>query len=334
MIQKENMYDSGKFVISLDFELFWGMRDHLTLENYGKHIQAVWEVLPRMIQSFENYQVKATFATVGFLFADDKKELKTSCPNDIPKYSNQSLSPYIRHFDTIGDNEETDPYHFAPSLIKLLQKYPSQEIATHTFSHYYCLEDGQTKDNFRNDLIAAITIAETKGVAIKSLVFPRNQFNEEYLEILRDLGITSYRGNEKIWSPSGLMAKTPNPLKRAFRLLDSYINLSGHNCYNMKDIAKSVPYNIPSSRFLRPYSQKLGLIEKMRVNRILNGMTYAAKNKKVYHLWWHPHNFGGHQEENFKILNKILGHYDKLNSKYGFESATMGEISHALKEKQ
>ena len=59
-------------------------------------------------------------------------------------------------------------------------------------------------------------------------------------------------------------------------------------------------------------------------------MTFAAKNKKVYHLWWHPHNFGVHQDENFKILNKILDHYDFLNSKYGFKSSTMGDISDAL----
>lgn len=324
------MNHSGKFVISLDFELFWGMRDHLTLETYGKHILGVREAFPKIIEAFEAHQVKATFATVGFLFAADKEELIDLCPKDQPKYANKSLSPYNGHFDLIGENEESDRYHFAPSLLKLLQKYPNQEIATHTFSHYYCLENGQTQENFREDLIAALKIAEAKGVSVKSIIFPRNQFNEAYVEVLKDLGITSYRGNEKIWFFNGAMGEWSKLLKRAFRLLDSYVSISGHNCYDMEGIKASTPYNIPSSRFLRPFSPKLRILEPIRLKRILNGMTYAAKHKKVYHLWWHPHNFGVHQEENFKILNKILDHYDLLRSKYGFESMTMGEVSNQL----
>ncbi len=324
------MIKAGKFVISLDFELFWGMRDHLTLEGYGKHILGVREALPRMIEAFEAHQVKGTFATVGFLFATDKEELIALSPKGKPQYAKKSLSPYKDNFDEVGENEESDRFHFALSLIELLQKYPNQEIATHTFSHYYCLENGQTKENFRDDMVAAKKIGEAKGISFQSIIFPRNQFNEEYIEVLKDLGITSYRGNEKIWFFNGKMGEEAKMMKRAFRLLDSYVNISGHNCYELEEIKASTPYNIPSSRFLRPYSPKLSILEPIRLKRILNGMTYAAKNKKVYHLWWHPHNFGVHQEENFKILNKILNHYDVLKSKYGFESLTMGEVSNQL----
>ena len=116
------MNNSGKFVISLDFELFWGMRDHLSLENYGKHILGVWDILPKMIEAFEAHQVRATFATVGFLFAADKKELLAFCPKNKPEYASPSLSLYNAHFDVIGENEESDRYHFAPSLIKLSSK--------------------------------------------------------------------------------------------------------------------------------------------------------------------------------------------------------------------
>jgi len=324
------MSKKGKFVISLDFELFWGMRDHLTLESYGKNILGVREVLPKLIEAFEAHQVKGTFATVGFLFAANKEELIALSPKNKPQYAKKNLSPYNDNFDDIGDNEQSDKYHFALSLIQLLQEYPNQEIATHTFSHYYCMENGQTKENFRDDMLAAKKIGQEKGITMQSIIFPRNQFNEEYIDVLQDLGITSYRGNEKIWFFNGKMGEEAKLMKRAFRLLDSYINISGHNCYDMEDIKASKPYNIPSSRFLRPFSPKLRILEAIRLQRILSGMTYAAKNNKVYHLWWHPHNFGVHQDENFKILNKILDHYNELKSKYGFESATMGEISDAL----
>jgi len=328
------MVKTGKLVISLDFELFWGMRDHLTLESYGKNILGVREAFPKIIEAFENHGIKGTFATVGFLFATDKEELLSLCPNNRPQYECKELSPYNGHLEQVGASEKTDKYHFALSLIELLQEYPDQEIATHTFSHYYCLANGQTKDNFRDDLAAAITIAETRGISLQSIILPRNQFNKEYLDVLNELGITSYRGNEKAWFFNGKMGEAGKLSKRAFRLLDSYINISGHNCSDMEEIKASTPYNIPSSRFLRPFSPKMGILEPLRLKRILSGMTYAAKNNKVYHLWWHPHNFGVHQKENFKMLNRILGHYDKLNSKFGFESVTMGEISNSLKQIQ
>jgi peptidoglycan/xylan/chitin deacetylase (PgdA/CDA1 family) len=323
---------NGKFIISLDFELFWGVRDKRTLDTYGANILGVREAIPKMLETFENHKVKATFATVGFLFASSKKELLDYCPTNKPNYSNKNISPYNGHFDLVGENEGKDMYHFASKLIDLIRKYPEHEIATHTFSHYYCLEHGQTKEDFKSDILAAIEIARSKNIEIKSLVFPRNQFNEEYLQIIKSLGITSYRGNEKIWFHKASKEDDEKLGKRACRLLDSYLNISGHNSYSLKEIGNKEPFNIPSSRFLRPYSAKLKIFEDLRLRRILKSMTYAAKNGEVYHLWWHPHNFGINQQDNFKFLEKVLAHYSELNSKYDFESITMADLSERLKQ--
>ncbi len=326
------MKNTGKFIVSLDFELFWGMRDKISIEKYGDNILGVWEALPKMLETFEKKGIKATFATVGFLFASSKAELVNFCPTNKPKYTDENLSPYNGHFDLVGDSEETDKYHFASKLINLINSYPHQEIATHTFSHYYCLENGQEKQNFEEDTIAAIEIAKKSNVDIKSLVFPRNQFNNEYLKVIKDLGINSYRGNEKIWFHSASKSKEEKLGKRAFRLLDSYFNISGHNCYTFEEIKQKEPFDIPSSRFLRPYSSKLKMFEKLKLRRILNSMTYAAQKGKIYHLWWHPHNFGINQQENFNFLDEILSHYLKLNDNYGFESLTMNDLSTILQQ--
>ena len=321
------MADTGKFIVSLDFELLWGMRDKQTIETYSKNILGVWEVLPKTIEAFEKYNVKGTFATVGFLFASNKEELIRYSPKNKPKYFDTNLSPYNGYFDLVKENQTLDRFHFASELISLLQKHPSQEIATHTFSHYYCLERGQTIDDFKSDILAAQEIAKTKGISLKSLVFPRNQFNEEYLDCLEELGITSYRGNERVWFHNASNRQGESLLKRGFRLIDRYINISGHNCYYLKDLSTKKPHDIPSSRFLSPFSPTLKSLENLRLRRIKMSMTYAAKNKKIFHLWWHPHNFSIHQNESFLFLNKILIHYDYLNSKYGFESLTMNELS-------
>lgn len=324
----------GNFVISLDFELLWGIRDKKTTETYGENILGAWDVVPKMLDTFDQHKVNATWATVGFLFASTKNELLEFCPKNKPNYNNKNLSPYSGHFNLVGTNEEEDKYHFASALIELIKQYPSQEISTHTFSHYYCLEEGQTKESFRDDISAAIAIAKKYNVEIKSLIFPRNQFNTEYLEIIRDFGITSYRGNEDKWFYKAANGNEDRLIKRVFRLLDTYINISGNNCYSMTEIMKTEPFNIPSSRFLRPYSPKLKVLEEFRLRRILDSMTYAAKKGLVYHLWWHPHNFGINQKENIDFLNKILEHFTVLNAKYGFESLTMTDLVTNYKVKE
>ena len=326
------MPKSGKFIISLDFELLWGVRDKKNISSYGDNILGVWDVIPKMLKIFENHGIAATWATVGFLFATSKDEISNFFPQKKPQYINQNLSPYNGHFETIK-NEADNYYHFAAELIELIQKYPHQEIATHTFSHYYCLEAGQKNEDFRNDIKSAIKIALSKNIEIKSLVFPRNQFNKEYLEIIKELGITSFRGNERSWYYDPYNFENWRLLKRALRLLDSYINISGYNSFPVQKVKKSKPYNIPSSRFLRPFSRTLKPLERLRLNRILKSMTHAAKSGEVYHLWWHPHNFGKNQNENLIFLQHILLHFSFLKKEYGFESCSMRSFSEQIQKK-
>jgi hypothetical protein len=39
---------SGEFVISLDFELMWGVRDHATRDTYGANVLGGREAIPRI----------------------------------------------------------------------------------------------------------------------------------------------------------------------------------------------------------------------------------------------------------------------------------------------
>lgn len=315
--------NQGKFVLSLDFELIWGVRDHCNFDDeYATSILGVWQVFPKLLRLFEQYEIKATFATVGFLFAENKEDLLVHLPRHLPNYNDKNLSPYIEHMRFIED-EDKARFHFASNLINSL-KDSEHEISTHTFSHYYCQEEGQSAVEFNDDLQAAVNIAKKNGIKLNSIVFPRNQVNNDYLTILKTHDIHIYRGLEASW----IYKKQNNylliHLQRILRLMDSYINITGHNCYDMTYIHKNKGFiNIPSSRFLRPYSKKLQSFEKLRLNRIKNSMTYAAKNNLVYHLWWHPHNFGANQDENMMFLKSIFAHYKKLNKTYNFTSCTM-----------
>lgn len=323
----------GSFVISLDFELMWGVRDEVSKHTYGEHIKGVHIALPKLIKCFEEYRIAATFATVGFLFCRDKEEITHYIPPVLPDYTDKNLSPYHNYLaKEIGDNEHDDPYNFGFNLVELLKGSPEQEIATHTFSHYYCLEPGQAEASFEADLDAAILVAADKGIQVKSIIFPRNQVNKKYLDICWKKGIIAYRHNEKSWIYRARNAKEESLFRRSIRLMDAYINITGHNCYTEDEICLSRPFNVASSRFLRPYSKRLKSIEWLRLRRIKKSMTYAAKNNLTYHLWWHPHNFGINQDENFLFLEHILQHYKELHTKYSFTSITMKDLAQRLYE--
>ncbi len=324
--------DNGAFVISLDFELMWGVRDHATIETYGANIRGVHDALPRLLEVFSDYKIHGTFSTVGFLFFENKEELLNNLPKLKPNYLDKNLSPYEANYlqNQLKSKYPEDEFHYGLHLIKLIEQTPNQEIGTHTFSHYYCLESGQNIETFQADLEAAVKVAAIRRIEIKSIIFPRNQINKEYLKICQNEGITSYRNNPISWIYKARSAQRESLLRRACRFADAYINLSGHNCYSKEHITSEFPLNIPGSAFLRPYSAKLRFLDTLRLARIKNSMTHAAKNNLLYHLWWHPHNFGTSQNENFSFLKKILVHYLALNKKYSFTSYTMTELANKL----
>jgi len=330
-----NASNPGTFVISLDFELYWGVRDVVQLKDYRQNLLGVRQAVPAMLRLFTDYELRVTWATVGLLFFDEKADMLAHLPVVRPAYSNPLLSPYSSMLSNVGEDERSDPYHFGRSLLRQIQRTPGQEIASHTFCHYYCLERGQTAESFYHDLLAAVRTARTLDMEIKSLVFPRNQFNPEYVDICRELGITSYRGNENSWIYEGRNEEQQTLYKRGARLLDAYVNLSGQHSHNLDDIARSFPYNIPASRFLRPWSANALLrpLEGLRLRRILAGMEHAAQHGLVYHLWWHPHNFGINLPQNIAILQRIADHYKALQTQYGMRSWSMADIADHLQSR-
>ncbi len=312
------------FVISLDFELMWGVRDNRDKSSYGRTILGAREAIPRMLDLMEKHSIRATWATVGFVFCESKDELLAASPQSRPAYTSRRLSNY-QYFDEVGDNERKDPYYFGGSLIDEISSCPGQEIGSHSFSHYYCLEPGQTVDQFDADTAAATSVAANRNITLKSFVFPRNQSSGPYLDVLRRRGFRVFRGNESSW-----LYKPPDRsgramVRRAGRLADQFINLTGHNTQSPSHVGDMV--NLASSRFLRPYSSRFASLDKMRLRRLTASMTAAAVTKQIFHLWWHPHNFGVNISENIRILKEILVTYEALSNQHGMVSANMGDFA-------
>lgn len=315
----------GRFIISLDFEMLWGVRDKRTIASYGENIKNEHVIIPKILELFTKYEIHATWATVGFLFCRDKLEIEGMCPYKLPTYEDKNLNPY-NYIHKIGSGVSVDPHHFCGELISTIINTKNQELATHTFSHYYCLEKGQTILQFESDIESVFLVANKYKIKITSIVFPRNQYNQDNLNVCYKHGIKVYRGNQVHWAYNPHCGRTNTFGKRLFRLIDAYVNLSGHNAYVTPVASPNTIINAQASRFLRPFSSRLRFLELAKLKRITNSMEYAAKTGRVYHLWWHPHNFGKNMQENLDLLEKILTHYKLLSNKYGFLSCNMAEL--------
>ena len=235
----------GYFVVSLDFELFWGMSDKYTLAEYGPNVLGVRTALPRILEEFTKYGIHATWATVGMLMCRNKDELLSLLPphDKRPTYSDMRMSSYHHiELDGIGKNEDDDPYHYGASLVEKILNTQNQELANHTFSHYYAADgESNTSDSLRVDLDAHRVSAKTYGIETTSIIFPRNQVNDEALQICCEKGITAYRGNEDHFLYRARKESEQSLFIRALRLKDHYLNLSGHHTYPLPTHAKGHP---------------------------------------------------------------------------------------------
>lgn len=325
------MSKKGSLVISLDYELMWGCCEWTTPEQYGQtNIANVPEVIDCMVGMFDKYGVKATFATVGMIMHKDKKELLMNMPKLLPSYDNPQCSPYAdQYIEHVKD--EYAALYFSPETVRRLNANPLVEVATHTYCHYYCWEKGQTIEQFEADLEQAVRVAKSLNIELSSIVFPKNMVSDDYLMVCNKHGIKTYRGNALKFfdEPKTRIESIKN---KACRLLDAYFNIGGYTSIPYAQIKKkSGVLNVAASRMLRPYSPKLSMLEGLRLRRIKKEMIYAAKHGEMYHLWWHPHNFGNNMEQNLGFLEAILKCYADCKKKYGMLSCTMSKVEQLIK---
>ena len=310
---------AGKMIISLDFELFWGLLEEMKLEDYRDHILGGRQAIPRLLALFEKYHIHATWAAVGFLFGQDEAELKSYFPDLKPTYTKEGVNPYD-YFKKI--NAENADCFFAPDLIRLVAQTPGQEIGSHTFSHFYCREKGQTVEQFAADLKAAKKIAADKGYDLTSIILPRNHCEPEYTRVFRDLGFTAFRDEEDDWIHEKIKWF---PLLRAFRLLDVYLPLTGQGVWPGKK--EDGVWNFVGSGMYKPVRPSLKFLEKLKMRRIKARMLHAAKHDLVFHLWWHPHNIGVMTDDCLSQLEELFRYYLELKDTYGMESLNMKEAA-------
>lgn len=314
----------GKFIISLDFELMWGLAGHDAdyLRSYAENVKNAPEAIKHIIAICSKYGVKLTIAHVGAIAQRQHSDIHPITPPHLqptyhkPEFFSGSIS------EVAPDIAGRDDLFCCPELLQRLARTLNVELGSHTYSHYYCLEDGQKPEQFEHDTKMAIKNAVAR---YKTIIFPRNQVSEEYLEICARHGFTHYRGILEDFLHKPSKTESHFSLKGALRLMDAYLPITGHKTFKTIEV-KGGLRNVPGSMFLRPYSRKLRLLEPLKVSRLKRAMLHAAKKGEYFHLWWHPHNYGKNMSENLSQLEQLCNYFYHLQKTHGMQSYFISEL--------
>lgn len=323
MNNRKDTHKAGTLVISLDFEMFWGIADFADIQEWTPIVERVHMVVPRLLELFQKHGVHATWATVGALMCEDRSEFLERLPKPIAPQTKKMLDKLGLMDPEVG---VSCPEHilFAPELVRMVASCEGQEIGTHTFSHYYCDDPTSSPIEFAAELIASEKTAKEKGYPFLSAVFPRNQVSERFVEVLQHSKLRCFRGVERGW-----IAKNRPKLGKPGTVLwylDNYLPLARPCSFSLKDVEQiGELINIRNSRFFKPFRPKYAFAERLKVWRYKLEMKSAAKRGEIYHIYWHPHNFAENTEINFRQMDELLSYYEKMRLRYGMKSKNMFE---------
>jgi peptidoglycan/xylan/chitin deacetylase (PgdA/CDA1 family) len=269
---------SGIFTISLDFELLWGTLDKPKHVRFRRLCAIEREqVIDRLLALFSEYNVSATWCTVGHLFLDpDNDSSPRSASTDAPIFYGRDLIEKIRAC-----------------------RVP-QEIGSHTFTHRIFNDPLCTRSVANQELTDSAHAAEEMGLRLKSFAFPRNRV--AHVDLLPQHGFTSFRGEDVRWYARNgerhwyyrlghlvdmFLATTPAPVMPIWH--DEGI------------------WEIPGSMLYTPSHGVRRIVPAAaRVRRARKGLHRAADSKKIFHLWFHPTDVVVRKEAMLDGLRRIL----------------------------
>jgi peptidoglycan/xylan/chitin deacetylase (PgdA/CDA1 family) len=279
---------SADIVISIDFELRWGVHDAKGVDSYRRNLEGVREVVPRTLEVFRERGVRATWAIVGALACEGWDEWRARAPA-WPRYLDRGLAwreEWVR---------EDARLYFAPDLVEDVRRSPGQELGSHTFSHVYMGEPGFVRRDAVADAAAVTQLFRDKWqLAPRSFVFPRNQVG--FADVLQAEGFAIWRTTPDAFYWSATSAGEQNGLTRLLRLADSLLPWTVHRRpRRAPDHASSylVRFGLPPSAW------------RLHVRRLLGEAARLADGESL-HLWWHPHNLGADVNGSVQRLTELL----------------------------
>ena len=296
------------FIISLDTELIWGYtaypsyKEVSLMKNDDKKVRGCIDTL---LNLFEKYNIPATWAVVGHLFLNHCEKEGGVPHKDMPRFKENWYSS-----DPCTDIQRAPLYYGRDIVEKILSNRIEHEIGYHSFSHVIFSEC--SREVAEAEIKEGLKLAKEFGIALKSFVFPNN--NIGHVDVLKEYGFKIYRGENL-----GRYDLNQSFLIRKFNGgIDKMIAPPAEPKWmeGIWEIPTSVLFCDPQFKFSVLPRAKLGLYR-------------AIKSKKVFHIYFHPHDLLRYPSLR-DDLDKFLGIVSKKRDEGKIEAMTMGEFCEHL----
>jgi len=313
--------DAGALVVSLDLELLWGYHDVGISETVRAQSSGARQAIRRLLDTFEAYEIPATWAMVGHLFLDRAERDDAGRPHPAhprPRY------PWVTGdwFDALPAGDASAcPDWYGPDLVEMIRTAkPAQEIGCHTFSHVVMGDPGCDGAVARAELDQCLALARRSGVEMKTIIFPRNKVG--HLGIVRDAGFEVYRGRDV------------HPFPRAPRQFEDGANVVAR----LLSIppAPVLPHrtpegliNLPGSMFYMPATEWQRYVPMaVRTVVVKRGLRAAARQRAIFHLRLHPEALVFGADRLFEGLADIFEEAHRLKKQGRLQLLTVYDAAH------
>lgn len=292
--------NTGVFTLSLDFELIWGTLDLFGPDRFREACLRERALIDPLLDLFTEFEIPATWCVLGHLFlgscesGDGKKHPEISEP-----HHDWCRQGWFAHDPC--STEEAEPIFYGRSLVnKIMQCKVQQEIGCHSFSHVIFGDDGCSEETAESELAACLKLAEERNIDMVSFAFPRNRVG--HLPLLEQFGFRVFRGPDAVWYEQG---NRSGWIRRLFHLWD-VVRAAQPPVVLPKRITKQL-WDVPGSMIYFPmHGFRRWLPLSWRVSRAIKGLNAAVRQKKVFHLWFHPTNLADQSERMFAGLRQIF----------------------------
>lgn len=297
-------------VLSLDFELAWGSLDCDPSRYAREEAAALWTHetgAPWLLERLEERRLSATWATVGAMFLSEIREEHLA-------HARQSKGiDRVR----VGIDALQGRQWLAPEFTHRLQN-SAQELGFHGWSHRSFYEDAMTAEDAEREFELCREVADERGFAGRSFVFPRNHLG--HIGQLAKHGFGVYRGIDTLFA-SGRRGRSLEMLGAetlGVRPRRSRVRTSGGLV------------NVPGSamvRFARGW--RAAIPERGQRRRLANALRVSGKPDHVMHIWFHPINLYDRWPRMQRIVLGLLNDLAELRNQGRIEVRTMGSFAEA-----
>lgn len=290
----------GRFVLSLDVELGWGLADRKISARQKAAFAMERSIIRELLSLFSKYHISATWAIVGHLFLERCEADGDSTPHAEIVGGEKALQEWFSADPTSDSQQHPDWY--GPDIVKLISECPvPQEIACHGFSH---VEWSRIPaDAARRELKACACLAEERGIRLRSFVFPRNRI--AHLDVLSDAGFIAFRGVQpRPFGHHRIARLMVEAVEQLFAIDPPVVRPSW---------TASGVVEIPGSMFWPP-RERIGAMcsVRKRVTRAIAGLNRAIERRAVFHLWFHPYNLAGELPLMLSGLEEVIAYADLM----------------------